>query len=223
MNRRSFNALNSVLLGDCIGLMRGFDAGSIDFILTDPPYLVNYRGRDGRRVTNDDNESWLQPAFAEMYRVLKDESFCVSFYGWNKIDRFMAAWRAAGLRIVGHIVFRKAYASSVRFMRYHHEQAYLLAKGDPSPPLKPIADVIDWTYTGNRLHPTQKPTQALEPLIRTFCKPDGLVLDPFCGSGSTLVAARSAGRRFIGIELDGEHFLTASRRVEATRDGRVAS
>jgi adenine-specific DNA-methyltransferase len=221
MNRRSFNAVNTVMLGDCIGLMRGFDAGSVDFILTDPPYLVNYRGRDGRCVRNDDNDHWLQPAFAEMHRVLKDESFCVSFYGWNKIDRFMAAWRAAGLRIVGHIVFRKAYASSVRFMRYEHEQAYLLAKGDPSPPVRPIADVIDWTYTGNRLHPTQKPVEALEPLIAAFCEPDGIVLDPFCGSGSTLVAARSIGRRFIGIELDGEHFLTASRRVETTRTAGV--
>jgi site-specific DNA-methyltransferase (adenine-specific) len=137
-----------------------------------------------------------------MHRVLKDESFCVSFYGWTKIDLFMAAWRAAGLRIVGHIVFRKAYASSVRFMRYQHEQAYLLAKGDVSPPRDPLSDVMDFPYSHNRLHPTQKPT------------PDGIVLDPFCGSGSTLVAARSAGRRFIGIELDGEHFLTASRRLQ---------
>ena len=52
MTRRSFNALNSVLLGDCIGLMRGLPAESVDFILTDPPYLVNYRDRSGRRVAN---------------------------------------------------------------------------------------------------------------------------------------------------------------------------
>ena len=214
---------NTVMLGDCVQLMAGLPSASVDFILTDPPYLVNYRGRDGRCVRNDDNETWLCPAFAEMYRVLKNESFCVSFYGWNKIDRFMAAWRAAGLRIVGHIVFRKAYASSVRFMRYQHEQAYLLAKGDPSPPMRPIADVIDWTYTGNRLHPTQKPVEALEPLIAAFCEPSDLVLDPFCGSGSTLVAARSIGRRFIGIELAGEHFLTASRRLETARNGGLAS
>jgi len=76
MMRRTLNATNSVMLGDCVGLMRGLDAGSVDFILTDPPYLVNYRGRSGRSVRNDDNDRWLQPAFAEMYRVLKDESFC---------------------------------------------------------------------------------------------------------------------------------------------------
>jgi DNA modification methylase len=93
----------------------------------------------------------------------------------------MAAWRAAGFRIAGHIVFRKKYASSVRYMRYEHEQAYLLTKGDPSPPTSPISDVMDWTYTGNRLHPTQKPIEALEPLIAAFCEPSGLVLDPFCG------------------------------------------
>jgi adenine-specific DNA-methyltransferase len=215
--------VNTVMLGDCVRLMAGLPTESVDFILTDPPYLVNYRDRSGRSIAGDDNDRWLQPAFAEMYRVLKDESFCVSFYGWNKIDLFMAAWRAAGLRVVGHIVFRKAHASSVRFMRYQHEQAYLLAKGDVAPPLDPLSDVMDFPYSRNRLHPTQKPTQALEPLIRTFCKPDGIVLDSFCGSGSTLIAARTVGRRFIGIELAGEHFLTASRRVETPRTAGAAA
>ncbi|MGA2337538.1 MAG: DNA methyltransferase [Terriglobales bacterium] len=214
---KKFNSINTVMLGDCVRLMAGLPQESVDFILTDPPYLVNYRDRSGRCVRNDDNDRWLQPAFAEMYRVLKDESFCISFYGWNKTDLFMAAWRAAGLRIVGHIVFRKAYASSVRFMRYQHEQAYLLAKGDVASPADPLSDVMEFPYSRNRLHPTQKPVQALKPLIRAFCKPDGIVLDPFCGSGSTLVAARSVGRRFIGIDLDGEHFLTASSRVATAR------
>jgi site-specific DNA-methyltransferase (adenine-specific) len=208
---------NTVMLGDCIGLMRGLKADSVDFVLTDPPYITHYRSRDGRRVRNDDNDRWLAPAFAEMFRLLKPDSFCVSFYGWNKVDLFMAAWRAAGFRIAGHIVFRKRYASSVRYMRYEHEQAYLLAKGDPFPPRLPIADVIDWSYTGNQLHPTQKPVAALEPLIAAFCEPRGLVLDPFCGSGSTLVAARRADRSFIGMELDGEHFLTACRRAATAR------
>jgi hypothetical protein len=46
--------------------------------------------------------------------------------------------------------------------------------------------VIDWSYTGNRLHPTQKPIEALEPLIAAFCEPCGLVMDPFCGPGLPL-------------------------------------
>jgi DNA modification methylase len=91
-------------------------------------------------------------------------SFCVSFYGWHKADLFIAAWRAAGFRVVGHIVFRKRYASSVRFMRSQHELAYLLAKGEPSPPPAPLPDVLDWAYSGNHLHPTQKPVEALKPL-----------------------------------------------------------
>jgi len=214
MTRPSFNAVNSVLLGDCVGLMRGFDAESVDFILTDPPYLVNYRDRSGRRVRNDDNDHWLVPAFAEMHRILKDQSFCVSFYGWNKADVFISAWRAAGFTLAGHIVFRKSYSSSVRLLRYQHEQAYLLCKGQLPRISSPISDVIDFPYTGNTLHPTQKPTAALEPLIRVFCPAGGIVLDPFCGSGSTLVSAQNSGRRYIGIELDQAHHRTACHRLQ---------
>ncbi len=209
------NALstNRVLHGDCVDVMRHLPPESVDFILTDPPYLVRYRDRNGRTVANDDNAHWLKPAFAEMFRLLKQGSFAVSFYGWNKADLFFDAWKSAGFRIVGHIVFRKRYASSTRFMESRHESAYLLAKGDVTSPAKPLPDVLDWHYTGNRLHPTQKPVDSLTPIIRAFCTPGALVLDPFCGSGSTLVAARDAGCGYLGIELDAGHHRTASERL----------
>ena len=146
--------LNGVTRGDCVDVMKGMPSRSVDLILTDPPYLVRYVDRSGRSVRNDDNEAWLKPAFSEMHRVLKDGQFCVSFYAWNKADRFMEAWRAAGFRIAGHIVFPKKYASSSRFMKYQHEQAYLLVKGNATLPASPPPDVIPWTYTGNKLHPT---------------------------------------------------------------------
>ena len=81
----------------------------------------------------------------------------------------MDAWRSAGFRPVGHFVFRKGYASSACFLRYEHEATYLLAKGDVEPPAKPISDVIDFRYTTNKLHPTQKPVSALTPIINAFC------------------------------------------------------
>jgi site-specific DNA-methyltransferase (adenine-specific) len=204
---------NVIFNADCVHVMHTLNPGTVDMILTDPPYVTRFRDRLGRTVANDDNGRWLRPAFSEMHRVLKDGGFCVSFYGWNKVDLFMDAWRAAGFRIVGHLVFRKRYASSERFLRYEHEQAYLLAKGEPARPAKPIPDVLDFPYTGNRLHPTQKPIEALTPLIEAFTAPGALVLDPFCGSGSTLMAARKLGRDWIGVELDTGHYQTASNRM----------
>jgi len=125
----------------------------------------------------------------------------------------MTAWKNAGFRVSGHIVFRKRYTSKTSFLQYRHEQAYLLTKGRPPPPAAPPPDVIDWTYTGNRLHPTQKPVGILSPLIEAFSGPGDVILDPFCGSGSTLVAARELGRSYIGMELDAVHHSTASQRL----------
>jgi site-specific DNA-methyltransferase (adenine-specific) len=208
---------NTIIGGDCMEVMRGFERASVDFILTDPPYVTRYRGRDGRTVANDDNARWLRPAFNQMHRVLKPGGLCVSFYGWSKVDLFVVAWRSAGFTMVGHIIFRKRYASRSRFLRYEHEQAYLLAKGDAPYPAQPIPDVIDFPYTGNKLHPTQKPVQALRPLIECFTRVGELVLDPFCGSGSTLEAARDLGRDWLGIELDPTHSATATNRLQTIR------
>jgi adenine-specific DNA-methyltransferase len=207
-----------IVHGDCIERMRSMPSESVNFVLTDPPYITRYRERGGRIVANDDNAHWLRPAFAEMYRLLKPAAFCVSFYGWPNVDLFMSAWRAAGFRPVSHIVFRKPYISRTGFMNSQHESAFLLAKGNPQRPALPIADVLDWRNTGNALHPTQKPVDVLKPLIAAFCPPGGLVLDPFSGSGSTLVAAKELGRDYLGIELDGAHCATASRRL-ATSEG----
>lgn len=66
---------------------------------------------------------------------------------------------------------------------------------------------------GDGLHPTEKPSGILMPLIEYACPPDGLVLDPFAGSGSTAVAAVMSGRRAVLIEADEEHCEKAARRL----------
>ena len=204
---------NRILHGDCVTAMHSLPANSIDFVLTDPPYLVNYRDRNDRTLQNDRDDNWLKPAMAEAFRVLKQNRLMVCFYGWPRADHFLDAWRGAGFRPVGHFVFRKSYTSSVKFMKCQHEQAYLLAKGNPPLPQAPLPDVQRLIYTGNALHPTQKAVVSLVPLVRTFTLPGELVLDPFCGSASSCAAALLTGRRYIGMELDLAYHQAASQRM----------
>ena len=215
---RHNTSTNRLHHGDCIEIMRRMPENSVDFILTDPPYLVNYRDRSGRTIHNDVDESWLKPAMTEAHRLLRQDRVAVMFYGWTKIDTFFEAWRGAGFQPVGHIVFRKNYSSKSRFLRYQHEQAFLLAKGRPPLPKQPLGDVMDMPYSGNKLHPTQKPVPALAQLIRSFSLPGELVLDPFAGSGSSCAAALLTGRKFIGIELDAEYHQAACQRLARVKE-----
>lgn len=116
--------MSRFILGDCVRVMATIPDNAIDFILTDPPYLVGFRDRSGRTIAGDVNDDWLQPASNEMYRVLKKDALMVSFYGWNRIDRFMAAWKRAGFSVVGHLVFTKSYTSKSAYVAYRHECAY---------------------------------------------------------------------------------------------------
>jgi adenine-specific DNA-methyltransferase len=71
--------VNRIIEGDCIEVLKMLPDASVDFVATDPPYLVRYESRDGRRIANDENGDWLIPAFADLYRALKDDRFLVSF------------------------------------------------------------------------------------------------------------------------------------------------
>lgn len=205
--------MGRMILGDCLSVMPTIPSGSVDLIVTDPPYLVNFTDRSGRSIANDRNDEWLAPAFAEMHRIMRPNTICVSFYGWTKVDRFFEAWKRAGFRVVGHLVFAKTYASKARYVRYQHESAFVLAKGNPPMPADPLPDVLPWEYSGNRLHPTQKPVSALSRLVEAFSEPHAIVLDPFAGSGSTCEAAHQVGRRFVGIEIDETYHANAVRRL----------
>ena len=204
---------NQIICGDAQSVLQALPTEAIDTVITDPPYGVRYRDRSGRSIQGDDDLSAVFAAFGELYRVLKPDSVCISFYGWNRVDEFMAAWRAAGFRPIGHIVWKKGYASKRSFMDACHEQAYVLAKGQPKRPPNPISDVQDWTYSGNRSHPTEKSVDNLKALVEAFSEPGDLICDPFSGSGSTSVAAALAGRRYLGIELEQSYCALAERRL----------
>ena len=206
---------NRIIEGDCTEVLRTLPAQMVDLVVTDPPYGVRYVDRTGRSIANDDDPERILGAFVDVYRVLKPDTFCISFYGWQKVDSFLRAWRRAGFRAVGHLVWHKSYASRVSWLAAHHEQAYLLAKGVPPKPARPLKDVQPWMYSGNRRHPTEKAVAILKPLIESFSPPTGLVLDPFAGSGSTLEAAATCGRRYLGVELDPAYCALIRQRLDA--------
>lgn len=206
--------------GDCVPLMGRMKSESVDFVLTDPPYLVTYKGRwDGEKkvIAGDDNLTWVAPAFREIFRVMKVDTYCVSFYGWPHTDIFMGIWKEIGFRPISHLAFIKNYWGLGRFSRSQHETAFLLAKGNPTKPDVAIGDVIPWKREPNRFHPNQKPVSSLYPLLHTYAPENAIVLDPFMGSGSTLKAAKEMGMHGIGIEIEEEycrkaknHFLQGS-------------
>jgi adenine-specific DNA-methyltransferase len=174
-----------------------------------------------RTIANDDHPERILVAFNDVYRVMKPDTFYVSFYGWNRVDAFLAAWRRAGFVSVSHLVWQKNYASSRGFLEARHEQTYLLAKGRPAKPAQLLSDVRPWRYRGNSNHPTEKAVSILRPLIESFSNPRDVVLDPFAGSGSTCLAAAECGCRYFGIEL--RTCAAAARRVrDIWRVGTVA-
>ena len=124
--------------------------GGVNFVLTDPHYLANYRARDGRRVPGDDTDAWLAPAFADIHRVLEPNSFAVNFYGWPHADKFLKAYRDAGFRVVGHLAFPKPYSSASNSSSTRMNARSCWRRDNPAQPKDKISDVIPWSYTPAR-------------------------------------------------------------------------
>ena len=177
--------------GDCLDFMRTLEPGRVDCVVTDPPYGVGYSGRwnsDWREIENDNDAAWIAPVFSEIWRVMKADSLCVSFYGWPRADAFMSAWKAIGFKAVSHLIFLKNQIGLGYWTRGQHEQAYLLVKGSPAKPIVALSDVLSWTREDAAVHPTQKPIGAMKAIITRFTAEGQTVFDPFMGSGTTCVA-----------------------------------
>lgn len=90
-------------------------------------------------------------------------------------------------------------------------------------PDKALYDVFEERPSRSNGHPASFPAELIRPLIRAGCPTDGVVLDPFCGSGTTCMAAKSLGRDYIGVELKPEYVGLARNRVAEIPDKRVTS
>lgn len=222
--------LNKIHHGDCLELMKDIPDKSIDLIVTDPPYLMNYRS-NYRKVKYDyiigdkDSKGLITESIKEAHRVLKDDSAFYMFCSWRHVDFFKSEFENY-FKLKNIIVWNKnntsmgdlkgSYAHKHEFVLFGHKGRRLL-EGFRYP------DVLEAKRTGNKLHPTQKPIDLLETFIKTSSKENDVVLDMFAGSGSTAIAALNTGRFFIGIEKEKEYVDIANKRIEEHQEKAIGT
>lgn len=178
------------------------EAGSVDLVVTDPPYAFD-RGstyfRDWFPELPD--EAW--PAiFAQLHRVLRENAHAYVFCDRRTQPVFERAAHTAGFRIHPPLIWNKGSVGlGASCWRPQHELILFLEKGHRAGNTRSFGDVLTAPRVTRR-YPTEKPQSLLRDLIRQSSQPGQLVLDPFCGSGSTGQAARALNRRALLCDVE---------------------
>ena len=233
----------NLLHGDCLELMKTIPDGSVDMILTDPPYGTTACKWDS---VIDFDLMWLQ-----LKRIIKPNGAIVLFGS----EPFSSALRMSNIKQYKYDwVWDKRTISNPMLAKYQplkqHENISVFSKkthvyqpiktethivrnwkqGKQNPDAaapatigatgvsvgkypKTILSFKSAKLEGRVFHPTQKPVALLEYLIKTYTQENETVLDFTMGSGSTGVAAKNLNRSFIGIEMDDNYFAIAKDRI----------
>lgn len=217
-------------LGDCFDL---FDAvaGRVDVTITDPPYdpkthsgaaTASFTKRGSVEVVNELDFGSLpsvEDVVAEVLRVSK--TWSIAFCPLEWLGRYQAAagpaWVRAGIwdRVTNAPQLsgdRPAQGGEGLAIMHRPKKRKRWGGGGKA---------AIWRYQverGQKLHPTQKPERLLRDLVDQLSSEGETVFDPFCGSGTTGVAAVKLGRSFIGVERDEKHFDAARKRLASALD-----
>ena len=197
--------------------MRDYASGSFDLVCTDPPFGDNrgYGRQNKRMILSNESPVLGLLAMQESFRLLRDNRFALMFLDHRHIgiiDVFFRRYSSFTLR--GYVVWDKEIMGLGYGIRARHKLIAVLEKGKPFYGDRGIPSVLRFQREPTPEHPHKKPLSLMSYLIRNFSSPDDVVLDPFCGTGSTLVAAKKLGRRYVGIELDAAHVATAEARLK---------
>jgi DNA modification methylase len=208
-----YDFINKIIKGDCLKLMRCIPNNSIDLILTDPPYGLNKKG-----IKNDVDLSTFYQVLPDCYRVLKDDSFFITFFSTKflpelfKNNPFQYFWQIVLYCPEGQV---KSPIGVTKFM-----SCFVFKKGNPR--ITKLGKDIYVDTPGKMVepdegfinHPTPKPKHFIMEILKMFTKVNDLVLDPFIGSGSTAVACLLLNRRFIGFEIEEKYCSIANERIK---------
>lgn len=222
--------------GDCLDVMRGISDNTVDLIVTDPPYDISATNGGGtvnkiKKLNvslNDLVKSKLNKGYdielfnTEFTRIMKE----INIYIWcnkKQIPEYFDFYVNKRKCKFDIICWHKTNALPTYSNKYLSDTEYLLyfrkGKGKCFPQcyedaktyyIAPINHKDKKTFN----HPTIKPLDITEKIIRNSSKENDVVLDCFMGSGTTGVACKNLNRNFIGIELDKNYFNIAKKRIE---------
>lgn len=217
--------------GSCVQILPTLDAGLADLILGDPPFGINAdTGGFRQRTVHHHNYEDTPEKAREIYQAILLDGFRVAkpmanVFLFCDIDMFMMLREMAGR--IGWVPFRtpliwqKSHSEGMapwqgKGPRRTYEMIFYATKGQRGLISSPV-DIFDYKRVprDERIHAAQKPVDLLSRIIECSTLPGDFVLDPCCGSGSTLVAARALRRRGLGIEVDKTFYNTAMSNVYA--------
>ena len=229
MNVSGATANPNVINGDCVAEMQKMEAESVDLILSDPPYGIDVdNAHTFKRMTvtdtnfkDDDHGTFdlLDRAFREMYRILKKDRHMYIFFAMTKYDVVLKLLKKHGFEV--HeipLIWDKgsgSYPSQMTTFVHSYEPFLHCWKGKRKLNGTPRNIFqVKRVPSGQKVHPTQKPTELLRDLIGFSSNIGELVFDPFAGSGATIIAAREVQRRALGVELNPVYYKAICDRLE---------
>lgn len=240
-----------VHLGDSLAMLASLPDGCLDALVTDPPYssggmfrgdrqkgtvekYVNYEQRseyaDFAGDTRDQRSFllWCTLWLAEAWRASKDGALIVLFTDWRQLPSTTDALQTGGWVWRGVVPWVKPPGTYRPSPGFANRCEYLVwgSRGalDVAPSATGAFEMAAPRLNAGegKLHPTQKPVTLMTEALRPV-RPDGLVCDPFIGSGTTGIAAVASGRRFIGAEVTPHYHAVAAQRIAEAADPTAAA
>lgn len=217
--------LNKIYNMDCLKGMKHIPENTIDLIVTDPPYLINYKTnyrkdkdhRFNKTILNDDNQKVIKEYIKECYRIMKNDTAMYMFCSFDKVEFFKTELQKY-FTVKNMIVWVKNNHTAGDLEAQYGKQyeiILLVNKGRRKLEGKRLTDV--WCFNrvspDKALHQNEKPLDLISQCIRNHSKENNLVFDGFMGSGTTAVAAHKTNRKFVGFELDEYYYNIANNRI----------
>ena len=228
-----------LIYGDALRVMQRMDDGCFDALITDPPYASGASGKSGREQSTAkkytstkgmcpypdfagdqmDQRSWthfMREVLREGHRVCRSGAVCVLFIDWRQLPSMTDALQWAGWTWRGIAVWDKPSGRPQRG-RFRQQAEFIVWGSNGKMPLERnvgcLPGVFRQANPANRIHVTEKPLQLMRDVVQ-ICTPGGRILDPFAGSGTTVLAAVQEGYEAVGIELTDAYFQLGTQRVE---------